>query len=605
MNVSTITFANTVTAIPLVTAAVRGTVSPFTATVNMTLQGDGATAGGVWRSFVAFGTTPSTTGRIRLTSTDGIYERTTAAADALLIALDGSDNIIVGDGTNCGSVGLDCSAGNAVVAMEGSVEMLEIDASGAHFGAAMVTPTFNQFDETVGAAGDLLTTHAQDATVAAATGGARLDRAGDATGGGASTGGSYDIRPGSGTTGGALALQNGAGTDRLTITDTGLDANDINSAHWLAAGYARFGLAPGSGAGAAASVGTTRFQSNVTMIAGRNAADGGDMLLLRTDGANNIWYGDVSGLSAAVYLQHSTTIHLRTAAANHVTLAATGISLAHWTAAGYARLGLVAGSGAGSAAATGGLRMQGNGAVQGRIVFRNNADAADAAGMSVDASDVLWVGGTNPTRPASVTLDGVAGVVNRVNGAYHTAFVSGEVDVVVSLISFRETVATPVIRQDVDTTAGVVGDLLTVHSQDVSSAGAAPTGGGLLVRAGDGTAGNGNGGDADFRPGAASGAGTPGTLALQDSTGADVLRVDATGLSTDLAIHHNRTVVNFGMTPYDRHLIVKDEGGVAVGANITVDANGGELIDGALTAVINANYGAIQLYCDGTGWYIY
>jgi hypothetical protein len=197
MNVSTITFANTVTAIPLVTATVRGTVSPFTATVNMTLQGDGATAGGVWRDHIRLGTTPSTTGRIRLTSLDGIYERTTAAADALLIALDGSDNIIVGDGVNNQSIGFDVAAGQVVAAMEASVEMLEIDmANGLTIGPTLVNPTIRQGDETVGGASDTLTTHAQDNTVAAATGGARLDRAGDATGGGASTGGAYDIRPG-------------------------------------------------------------------------------------------------------------------------------------------------------------------------------------------------------------------------------------------------------------------------------------------------------------------------------------------------------------------------------------------------------------------------
>jgi hypothetical protein len=273
-------------------------------------------------------------------------------------------------------------------------------------------------------------------------------------------------------------------------------------------------------------------------------------------------------------------------------------------AGAWLRMGLIAGAGAGAAAAAGTVRLQDDF----RLAARNAADGADLGVISMDGADNLYIGGTNPNRPSSIVVDAT------------------------NTISIVGTGGTAM--QFFPTGAGVVADLLTVHSQDATSAGAAPTGGGLLVRAGDGTAGNGNGGDADFRPGAASGAGTPGTLALQDSTGADVLRVDATGLSTDLAIHHNRTVVNFGMSPYalavgdhvlgvttaggavtldlpaaaantDRHLIVKDEGGVAVGANITVDANGGELIDGALTAVINANYGAIQLYCDGTGWYIY
>jgi len=51
-------------------------------------------------------------------------------------------------------------------------------------------------------------------------------------------------------------------------------------------------------------------------------------------------------------------------------------------------------------------------------------------------------------------------------------------------------------------------------------------------------------------------------------------------------------------------LSIKDEGGLAGTNNITIDANGAELIDGAATQPINANYGSLNLMCSGTAWFI-
>lgn len=51
-----------------------------------------------------------------------------------------------------------------------------------------------------------------------------------------------------------------------------------------------------------------------------------------------------------------------------------------------------------------------------------------------------------------------------------------------------------------------------------------------------------------------------------------------------------------------KRLIVKDESGAAGANNITVDASGAELIDGAATSVISTNYGVLRLYCNGTKW---
>lgn len=54
-----------------------------------------------------------------------------------------------------------------------------------------------------------------------------------------------------------------------------------------------------------------------------------------------------------------------------------------------------------------------------------------------------------------------------------------------------------------------------------------------------------------------------------------------------------------------RTVIIKDAGGLAGTNNITVDTEGAETIDGSATAVINSNYSAINIYSDGTNWFIY
>lgn len=51
---------------------------------------------------------------------------------------------------------------------------------------------------------------------------------------------------------------------------------------------------------------------------------------------------------------------------------------------------------------------------------------------------------------------------------------------------------------------------------------------------------------------------------------------------------------------------VKDEAGTAASANpITIDTAGAETIDGAATATINSDYGALRFYFDGSNYFIY
>lgn len=51
--------------------------------------------------------------------------------------------------------------------------------------------------------------------------------------------------------------------------------------------------------------------------------------------------------------------------------------------------------------------------------------------------------------------------------------------------------------------------------------------------------------------------------------------------------------------------VIKDESGGAATHNIIIDGNGSETIDGALTQAITTNYGSVQLYTDGSNWFIY
>jgi hypothetical protein len=53
------------------------------------------------------------------------------------------------------------------------------------------------------------------------------------------------------------------------------------------------------------------------------------------------------------------------------------------------------------------------------------------------------------------------------------------------------------------------------------------------------------------------------------------------------------------------HVInIKDSGGNAGGANITVDGDGAETIDGNLTLVLVTNFEAVTVVSDGTNWVV-
>lgn len=53
-----------------------------------------------------------------------------------------------------------------------------------------------------------------------------------------------------------------------------------------------------------------------------------------------------------------------------------------------------------------------------------------------------------------------------------------------------------------------------------------------------------------------------------------------------------------------RRLIIKDAGGATEVNSITITTEGAETIDGAASKVINAAYGVVELYSNGTHWYV-
>ena len=58
-------------------------------------------------------------------------------------------------------------------------------------------------------------------------------------------------------------------------------------------------------------------------------------------------------------------------------------------------------------------------------------------------------------------------------------------------------------------------------------------------------------------------------------------------------------------TTSGRIIIIKDAGGNAATNNITIDTEGAETIDGQATLVVNADYDAVSLYCNGTSWLVF
>ncbi|MBW2672291.1 MAG: hypothetical protein JRD89_02595, partial [Deltaproteobacteria bacterium] len=285
-------------------------------------------------------------------------------------------------------------------------------------------------------------------------------------------------------------------------------------------------------------------QAQTLNSAGTGASTGGALLLAGGDGTHtddhgghtyvrggrNVGAGTGSDANVALHVQVTDAVNFQSgerilyigdAVAAPAANAANGSFL--WSAsavlttsqlampaAGYLQMGLVAGSGAGSAAATGGVRLQGNGAVQGRIVFRGHTDAADVAGISSDANSWTWLGGPHPTRPDWIIVDPIGTFAIRINGFQQYYFNS-------SGLHFAQTAhaiwdagcVAPTVLQAALAAPATTGQLFTIQAQTLNSAGAgASTGGALLLAGGDGTHADDHGGHTYVRGGRNVGAGT-------------------------------------------------------------------------------------------------
>lgn len=87
--------------------------------------------------------------------------------------------------------------------------------------------------------------------------------------------------------------------------------------------------------------------------------------------------------------------------------------------------------------------------------------------------------------------------------------------------------------------------------------------------------------------------------------------IDYTVLNTDVYVEITNTAAPRTITlptaasaTAGRMFIIKDQSGGAGTNNITIDGNAAETIDGAATKVINTNYGAVTIICDGANWLV-
>ena len=224
-------------------------------------------------------------------------------------------------------------------------------------------------------------------------------------------------------------------------------------------------------------------------IAVTKLAPGAINTTLQTNGAGNIVWG-AAGASPLVTAGLQGEVNAFTAAPNLV-LQSDGVTAGGvWRnflelpAAGYVQLGLAAGSGAGSAAATGGVRLQGNSAVQGRIVFRNSTDTGDLAGISAVANDI-YVGGSYPVLPTNIQCDASTAFFMRVGGAHKLYLTNTFALFNTPTVTFDATQAAPKYTQDPNTAAGATAADLGFVAQSATGGGAS-VGGTAYLQGGTG-----------------------------------------------------------------------------------------------------------------------
>lgn len=163
----------------------------------------------VTTGFASVGTTPATTGTVRLPNLGTITGRDVAGTgniQALLIT--NGDAVVIGDNTHASILNgltLSLRVANVVYLTAGS-SAITASVANLRFDGSVVNPNIFQVDETSNSVnGDKLNIHAQNST------------------GTTTTGGALDLAPGSGTTAGGLGrLMSGSATQRFGWNDTGI-----------------------------------------------------------------------------------------------------------------------------------------------------------------------------------------------------------------------------------------------------------------------------------------------------------------------------------------------------------------------------------------------
>ena len=431
----------------------------------------------------------STGGALTLRSGDG------TSTDGELKLIRGTTMSVLGTTSSQVTIGGVAAAGTrpSVVELDGSSTIrlringglyydltgtrLSMTAARFEFSTGVASPSIIQADDTTGSAtGDTLTIHAQDCTGTTSTGGGLILRAGTGT-----------------SAGGSLELQDSGGTPRVYITaanETTVDSTSIGSLsiggspklRWLS-GFISLDVTTAAW-GASVSTPSLNQTSSTTATTGQ----------LMTIHAQDLTTASGAKTAGGLYLRAGTS----TGGTSNV----------------GGNLTLQAGTGDGVTTA-------------GNIYMSLGSGASGISIMSTAAStNSLIIGGTTGggnMRP-DITLDGntYAAIFRRL-GTWIAAITTSELDLVLPLISFRDTVSSPTMRQDDETGAGVSGELFTIHAQDCTGTGT-KTAGELFLRAGNASGGTDTGGDLVLQCGQGDSFITNGNIYLNDGDGYNVLR---------------------------------------------------------------------------------
>ncbi len=475
--------------------------------------------------------------------------------------------------------------------------------------------------------------HEDDATVAVAA-----DDLGfiaqSATGGGASVGGTAYLQGGTGTTPGEAELRDSAGNPIVVANSDGSGAT-INGKLTVT--------------GLIDPTGLVLTEQAADPTGGPNPGEG--VFWVKNDAPSTPYYTDDTGAD----------FQLATGGAVIWSYRAANVAVLNDPANDVIELGLPAGSGAGSAADAGVIQLQDDFF----IAAREAADAANFTVLAGNGANSIWLGGLlGGTRPAGITIDPENGTTFRKAGVFAMQVLAAELDLVLPLISFRNTSVNPLIRHDDDATVAVAADDLGFIAQSATGGGAS-VGGTAYIQGGTGA----TNGAAEMRDTA----GTPkiwvdsggniycaasvfgvfrvlgttildynvSTLNIKPTTdinfligGVEQADIDTDGFQFKRDIDLNHTSITNADSPYTvvhgytvilvdptagavavnlptaashskRWLHIKDEANKAASNNITVTPNGADTIDLAAAAVLNIDGACLTLYSDGgTNWVI-